>query len=129
MTCRWRTACTRTTFSRTRRTTASGWRCGPERRGIPDRRIDIRRSGPKREADVEHASPATEGAAPAMTSQPPQPDPANTPDLEPGGGAAPGTTPPAAAQTSCVALRQPPGGGGMTPTGMVTVIAVCVFVV
>lgn len=64
-----------------------------------------------------------------MTSQPPHPDPANTPDLEAGGGVAPGATPPAAAQTSGVAEPDPPARGRFTPTGIVSVIAVCVFVV
>lgn len=34
------------------------------------------------------------------TKQPPLPDPASTPGLEPGGGVAPGDTPPAASQES-----------------------------
>ncbi|WP_156688820.1 DUF6480 family protein [Mycobacterium sp. Marseille-P9652] len=64
-----------------------------------------------------------------MTSQPPLPDPVNTPDLEPGGGVSPGATPPAAGQTPGVANPHPPGRGRFTPTGVVSVIAVCVFVV
>ncbi|HTX97495.1 MAG TPA: DUF6480 family protein [Mycobacterium sp.] len=43
-----------------------------------------------------------------MTAQPPDPDPAQTPGLEPGGGVAPGSTPPGAPQTAGVAEPQPP---------------------
>ncbi|BBX61688.1 hypothetical protein MSAS_08620 [Mycobacterium saskatchewanense] len=64
-----------------------------------------------------------------MTSQPPNPDPANTPDLEAGGGVSPGATPPAAGQTPGVANPHPPGRGHFTPTGVVAVVGVCVFVV
>ena len=64
-----------------------------------------------------------------MTSPPPDPDPADTPGLEPGGGAAPGSTPPAAAQTSGVADPQPPARGRFTPGGIVTIISIAVFVV
>jgi hypothetical protein len=64
-----------------------------------------------------------------MTSQPPLPDPANTPDLEAGGGVSPGATPPAAGQTPGAASPHPPGRGRFTPTGVISVLAVCVFVV
>ncbi|MDT5147426.1 MAG: hypothetical protein QOC58_2071 [Mycobacterium sp.] len=64
-----------------------------------------------------------------MTSQPPLPDPANTPDLEAGGGVSPGATPPAAGQTPGTANPHPPGRGRFTPTGVISVLAVCVFVV
>jgi Family of unknown function (DUF6480) len=64
-----------------------------------------------------------------MTAQPPDPDPAQTPDLEPGGGVTPGATPPAAPQTSGVAEAQPPNRGRFTPGSTLTVIAVCIFVV
>lgn len=63
-----------------------------------------------------------------MTTQPPDPDPAQIPGLEPGGGVAPGTTPPAAPQTSGVAEPQPPDTRRFTPSSVLTVIAVCVFV-
>ncbi|WP_068182238.1 DUF6480 family protein [Mycobacterium sp. UM_CSW] len=62
-----------------------------------------------------------------MTAQPPDPDPTQTPDLEPGGGVAPGATPPAAPQTSGVAEAQPPNRRRFTPGATLTVLAVCVF--
>jgi hypothetical protein len=62
-----------------------------------------------------------------MTAQPPDPDPAQTPDLERGGGVTPGATPPAAPQTSGVAEAQPPDRRRFTPGAALTVIAVCVF--
>lgn len=62
-----------------------------------------------------------------MTAQPPDPDPAQTPDLEGGGGVTPGATPPAAPQTSGVAEAQPPDRRRFTPGATLTVIAVCVF--
>jgi hypothetical protein len=64
-----------------------------------------------------------------MTAQPPDPDPTETPDLQHGGGVAPGATPPAAPQTSGVAEHQPPNTRRMTPSAVVTVIAVCIFAV
>jgi hypothetical protein len=64
-----------------------------------------------------------------MTAQPPDPDPAQTPDLERGGGVTPGATPPAAPQTSSVAEAQPPNRGRFTPGSALTVISICVFVV
>ncbi|GGP71884.1 DUF6480 family protein [Saccharothrix coeruleofusca] len=42
-----------------------------------------------------------------MTATPPDPDPARTPGLEPGGGVTPGDTPPDAAQTSGLSHPQP----------------------
>ncbi|OBI94215.1 DUF6480 family protein [Mycobacterium sp. 1245805.9] len=62
-----------------------------------------------------------------MTAQPPDPDPAQTPDLEGGGGVTPGAPPPAAPQTSGVAEAQPPDRRRFTPGATLTVIAVCVF--
>ncbi|OBI41827.1 DUF6480 family protein [Mycobacterium sp. E796] len=62
-----------------------------------------------------------------MTAQPPDPDPAQTPDLERGGGVTPGATPPAAPQTSGVAEPQPPNRRRFTPGATLTVLAVCVF--
>jgi hypothetical protein len=42
-----------------------------------------------------------------MTAEPPDPDPRQTPDLEPGGGVPPGSTPPDSAQTSGLSHPQP----------------------
>ncbi|GAB2978205.1 DUF6480 family protein [Saccharothrix stipae] len=42
-----------------------------------------------------------------MTATPPDPDPAHTPGLEPGGGVAPGETPPDSGQTSGLSHPQP----------------------
>ncbi|WP_082942878.1 DUF6480 family protein [Mycobacterium sp. 852002-40037_SCH5390672] len=64
-----------------------------------------------------------------MTAQPPDPDPAQTPGLEPGGGTAPGATPPAAPQTSGVSAPQPPNTRRFAPSSVLTVVAVCLFVV
>jgi hypothetical protein len=64
-----------------------------------------------------------------MTAQPPDPDPGQTPGLEPGGGVAPGTTPPAAPQTAGVAQQQPPNRRQLTPGAVLTVLAVCVFAI
>lgn len=66
--------------------------------------------------------------ATVMTAQPPDPDPARTPGLEPGGGVAPGELPPDSAQTSGVSHPQPRARRKMTPTVVVSVIAVAVLV-
>ena len=42
-----------------------------------------------------------------MTATPPDPDPARTPGLEPGGGVSPGETPPDAGPTSGLSHPQP----------------------
>ena len=42
-----------------------------------------------------------------MTATPPDPDPARTPGLEPGGGVSPGETPPDSGQTSGLSHPQP----------------------
>jgi hypothetical protein len=42
-----------------------------------------------------------------VTAEPPDPDPRETPDLEPGGGVSPGSTPPASGQTSGLSHPQP----------------------
>ena len=63
-----------------------------------------------------------------MTALPPDPDPRQTPGLDPGGGVEPGTTPPAAAQTSGGAEPHSPGSGRWAPSGVFTVIAVAIFV-
>lgn len=64
-----------------------------------------------------------------MTAQPPDPDPVQTPGLEPGGGVPPGSTPPAAPQTSGAADPYPPNTRRFTPSSVLTVLAVCIFAV
>ncbi|WP_454836873.1 DUF6480 family protein [Rhodococcus qingshengii] len=63
-----------------------------------------------------------------MTATPPEPDPANTPDLEPGGGVAPGRTPPDAAQTSGLSSPEPSPAGRFSLAGVGTIIAIGVIV-
>jgi len=63
-----------------------------------------------------------------MTAQPPDPDPAHTSDLEPGGGVAPGSTPPDSAQTSGLSAPQPRATRKFTPTVVVSLIALAVFI-
>jgi hypothetical protein len=63
----------------------------------------------------------------------PDPDPARTPDLEPGGGVRPGATPPESAQTSGLSAPEPRTRYRFPPTGTVTIAVVvglvAVFVV
>jgi hypothetical protein len=63
-----------------------------------------------------------------MTAQPPDPDPARTPGLEPGGGVSPGATPPDSAQTSGVAEPEPRPARRLRPATIVGLIAVAVLV-
>lgn len=63
-----------------------------------------------------------------MTAQPPNPEPARTPGLEPGGGATPGYTPPAAAQTSGAIDHQEPAKGGLRPSGVLSAVGIGIFV-
>ncbi|MGE2688924.1 DUF6480 family protein [Mycolicibacterium pulveris] len=63
-----------------------------------------------------------------MTAQPPDPDPAQTPDLEPGGGVRPGSTPPDSAQTSGLSEPEERPRRRMTPTAFVGLIAVTILV-
>ncbi|ORB83172.1 hypothetical protein B1987_04225 [Mycobacterium kansasii] len=63
-----------------------------------------------------------------MTALPPDPDPARTPALEPGGGVTPGATPPDSAQTSGLSDPQPRPRRRVTPTVLVSLIAVALFV-
>jgi hypothetical protein len=63
-----------------------------------------------------------------MTAQPPDPDPARTPGLEPGGGVAPGATPPDSAQTSGLAEPEPRPRRRFTPGMIIALIAIAVFV-
>ena len=64
-----------------------------------------------------------------MTSSPPEPNPDNTPDLEPGGGVAPGSTPPEAPQTSGLSEPEPSTVRRFPFTGIAAMIAVGVIVV
>ncbi|MGV9866389.1 DUF6480 family protein [Rhodococcus koreensis] len=64
-----------------------------------------------------------------MTAQPPDPDPANTPDLEPGGGVPPGSTPPDSAQTSGLSADEPRTSWSFPPTGIATMVVIGVMVV
>lgn len=68
-----------------------------------------------------------------MTATPPDPDPARTPGLEPGGGVSPGETPPDSGQTSGLSHPQPmPSRRGPVITLvlvlLVTVLAVAFIV-
>jgi hypothetical protein len=63
-----------------------------------------------------------------MTAVPPDPDPATTPGLEPGGGVAPGATPPDSAQTSGLSAQEPRPGRRLTPTVIVSLIALGLFI-
>ena len=62
-----------------------------------------------------------------MTAVPPDPDPARTPGLEPGGGVAPGATPPDSAQTSGLSAPEPPPRHRFTPTVIVSLVALAIF--
>jgi hypothetical protein len=63
-----------------------------------------------------------------MTSQPPDPNPAQTPGLEPGGGVPPGATPPESAQTSGLSEPEPRPRRRLRPATVVGLIAVAVLV-
>jgi len=63
-----------------------------------------------------------------MTAQPPDPDPARTPGLEPGGGVAPGATPPDSAQTSGLSEPEARPRRRLRPATVVGLIAVAVLV-
>ncbi len=62
-----------------------------------------------------------------MTAIPPDPDPAKTPGLEPGGGVEPGSTPPDSAQTSGLSEPEPPPRRRFTPTVIASLVALAVF--
>ncbi|MCV7434613.1 DUF6480 family protein [Mycolicibacterium bacteremicum] len=63
-----------------------------------------------------------------MTAIPPDPDPRRTPGLETGGGVPPGSTPPDSAQTSGLGEPEPRPRHKLTPTAVVSLIALAVFV-
>ncbi|MGV9408661.1 DUF6480 family protein [Nocardia sp. NPDC003693] len=56
------------------------------------------------------------------------PDPARTPDLEPGGGVAPGSTPPDTPQTSGLSAPEPRTRNRFPPTGIALIVAVLALV-
>ncbi|MGE2718163.1 DUF6480 family protein [Mycolicibacterium malmesburyense] len=62
-----------------------------------------------------------------MTAIPPDPEPANTPDLEPGGGVPPGATPPDSDQTSGVGAVESRPRHRWTPTAIASVVALVIF--
>lgn len=64
-----------------------------------------------------------------MTALPPDPEPANTPDLEPGGGVSPGSTPPDAGQTSGLSEPESAAVKQFPVFGIVTMIAVALIVI
>jgi Family of unknown function (DUF6480) len=70
---------------------------------------------------------ATGYALNTMTAIPPDPDPAKTPGLEPGGGVAPGSTPPESAQTSGLSEPDPRPRHRFTPTAIASLVALAVF--
>ncbi|WP_435590357.1 DUF6480 family protein [Nocardia sp. bgisy118] len=57
------------------------------------------------------------------------PDPARTPDLEPGGGVAPGATPPETAQTSGLSAPEPRTRHRFPGTGVAAMIVTIALVV
>lgn len=63
-----------------------------------------------------------------MTALPPDPDPAETPDLEPGGGVAPGATPPDSAQTSGLGEPEPRPRHKYTPTSVSAIIGLMLLI-
>ncbi|VEG44770.1 Uncharacterised protein [Mycolicibacterium flavescens] len=67
------------------------------------------------------------GTRASMTAIPPDPEPSNTPDLEPGGGVPPGSTPPDSDQISGVGAVESRPRHRWTPTAVVSVIALAIF--
>ncbi|MBF6352403.1 MULTISPECIES: DUF6480 family protein [Nocardia] len=57
------------------------------------------------------------------------PDPAETPDLEPGGGVPAGSTPPDTPQTSGLSAPEPRTSHRFPPTGVAAMVAVLALVV
>lgn len=64
-----------------------------------------------------------------MTSTPPEPNPDNTPDLEPGGGVKPGSTPPDAPQTSGLSEPEPATVKRFPGTGIAAMVSVALVVI
>jgi hypothetical protein len=63
-----------------------------------------------------------------MTSTPPDPNPATTPGLTRGGGVEPGETPPDSAQTSGLSAPNRVPSRKMTPTAVVSLVAIVLLV-
>ncbi|CAN5648890.1 DUF6480 family protein [soil metagenome] len=63
-----------------------------------------------------------------MTALPPDPDPATSTGLEPGGGVSPGSTPPDSASTAGVGDPGPPPTRKVTPTAVVVIAVIVVFI-
>ncbi|MCG7606156.1 hypothetical protein BA059_25780 [Mycolicibacterium sp. (ex Dasyatis americana)] len=63
-----------------------------------------------------------------MTALPPDPDPAETPDLQPGGGVAPGATPPDSAQTSGLGEPEPRPRHKYTPTSVTAIVGLVLLI-
>ncbi|WP_309117415.1 DUF6480 family protein [Saccharothrix sp.] len=64
-----------------------------------------------------------------MTATPPDPDPARTPGLEPGGGVAPGDTPPESAQTSGLSHHEPKPSRARNIAALVVVLIITIIAV
>ncbi|XVV06382.1 DUF6480 family protein [Actinosynnema sp. CA-248983] len=64
-----------------------------------------------------------------MTATPPDPDPARTPGLEPGGGVAPGDTPPESGQTSGLSHHEPQPSRARNIAALVVVLAITIIAV
>ncbi|RVW09268.1 hypothetical protein EGT67_13540 [Prescottella agglutinans] len=62
-------------------------------------------------------------------SRGPDPDPRNTPDLEPGGGVPTGSTPPASGGTHRVSEHEPDTRDHFPATGVATIVVVAAIVV
>ncbi|WP_433271904.1 DUF6480 family protein [Actinosynnema sp. CS-041913] len=62
-----------------------------------------------------------------MTATPPDPDPARTPGLEPGGGVAPGDTPPESGQSSGLSHREPMPSRGRNIAALIVVLIITVM--
>jgi Family of unknown function (DUF6480) len=63
-----------------------------------------------------------------MTALPPDPEPAESTGLEPGGGVPPGSTPPDSAQTSGVSHQEPVPKRRYSPTVVASLIALVIFI-
>jgi len=63
-----------------------------------------------------------------MTAQPPDPEPAQTAGLEPGGGVPPGSTPPDSASTSGLSAKQPRPRHRYSPAVVISLIALVIFI-